>query len=84
MSSQLYSLLFVAHNGGVLAPACVKELDTAITSETYGRVAAIAEMLVILKGDDVMAEIGALMNSHVYQVIGREIAAKALNELAGS
>lgn len=73
-----FSIIFTAHSAGALVPACVRELAAATKAEQWGRVAAIAEMLAVLKGEDVLTETGLILANYVSRAIAREASVEVL------
>lgn len=61
--------------------ACVNELHLAVGAQLYGRVEAIALLLVLLEDDTKtdLDKIGIMLSDHVFYIIGGKIAADVVN-----
>lgn len=77
-SNNDFSAIFTVHAAGLLAPACRAHLTSATESKSWGRVAALAEMLVTLKGEDALTETGLILANYVHRAIARDLAASLL------
>lgn len=75
-----FSLMLTVQEAGKLHPAAVAELQEACNAKRWGRVAALAKMLVELERQDIgnIEIIGELLANSVWRVIGRQLAVDVL------